>query len=84
MDRLGALDAATAEFERHLARVPDDARTLPTPCPDWNTRYLVAHVIGSNRFATLILDGMPAPDAIDQVMSTPQLGHDAMAAWASA
>ena len=55
---------------------------LHTPCSDWDVRYLAAHVIGGNRFAARILGGMPASDAIEEVMSFPQLGRDAMAAWA--
>jgi uncharacterized protein (TIGR03086 family) len=39
-------------------------------------------VIGGNRFAARILGGMPASDAIEEVMSSPQLGPDAMTAWA--
>lgn len=81
MDLLGALDAATDDFERRLVRVPADGWTQPTPCPEWDVRYLVAHVVGGNRFATFILDGLLASEAIDRVMSTPQLGDDATAAW---
>lgn len=83
MDLLGALDMATGEFESRLARVPDDGWTLPTPCPEWDVRYLVAHVVGGNRFANLILDGLRGSEAIERVMSTPQLGDDAMTAWTS-
>ncbi len=83
VDLLGALDKASDEFERRLARMPDDGWTLPTPCPEWDVNYLVAHVVGGNRFATLILDGLPASEAIERVMSTPQLGDDAMSAWTS-
>ncbi len=83
MDILGALVAAADEFGRRLRLVGEADFTLPTPCSDWDVRYLTAHVIGGNRFAVHVLDGMKATAAIEQIMSTPQLGDDAVAAWAS-
>src|SRR4051794_34185823 len=83
VDKLTALDAAADEFGRRLALVGDEAWPLPTPCPDWDVHYLAAHVIGGNRFAAYILGGMSASDAMEQVMASPQLGHDAMRAWAT-
>jgi uncharacterized protein (TIGR03086 family) len=83
VDILGALDAATDEFGRRLRRVEEGKWTLPTPCSDWDVHYLAAHVIGGNRFAVHVLGGMGAMEAIDQVMSSPQLGDDAVAAWTS-
>lgn len=83
MDTLLALDSATEEFGRRLALVGASSWELPTPCAPWDVRYLAAHVIGGNRFATSILDGMAAADAIELVMSSPQLGHDALDAWST-
>ena len=81
MDLLTALDAATREFGRRLALVDDGMWTHATPCPGWDVRYLAAHVVGGNRFAAAILGGMAASDAIDDVMSVPQLGDDPVQAW---
>jgi uncharacterized protein (TIGR03086 family) len=78
---LTALDAATDEFGRRLAVVDEGAWTLPTPCPDWDVHYLAAHVVGGNRFAALILEGMAASDAGEEVMAAPQLGDDPIGAW---
>jgi uncharacterized protein (TIGR03086 family) len=80
---LDALDLATEEFGRRLAAVAGPAWDLPTPCPEWDVRYLAAHVVGGNRFAVAVLGGMAAPTAIELVMSTPQLGDDPMQAWAT-
>ncbi len=83
MKILNALDAATNEFGRRLSLVHHGNWTFPTPCPDWDVRHLSAHVIGGNRFAVHVLGGMPAMEAIEHVMSAPQLGDDAVAAWIS-
>ena len=83
VDMMGALDTATNEFGRLLRLVDEGEWGLPTPCSDWNVRYLVAHVIGGNRFAVNVLGGMRAMEAIDLVMSSPQLGDDAVSAWAA-
>ena len=48
-----------------------------------DAHYLVAHVIGGNRFAISVLDGMRAADAIAKVMSSPQVGPDPLATWAA-
>ncbi len=82
MDLLNALDVATDEFGRRVAAVDQGGWTGATPCSDWDVHYLTAHVVGGNRFAVLILGGMSATDAIEEVMSVPQLGDDALAAWA--
>jgi uncharacterized protein (TIGR03086 family) len=82
MDLLNALEAATDEFGRRVAAVDLGGWTGATPCSDWDVHYLTAHVVGGNRFAVLILGGMSASDAIESVMSAPQLGDDALTAWA--
>ena len=71
MDLLAALDAATDEFRQRLMLVGSSDWARSTPCPDWDVRYLVAHVVGGNRFAVSILGGMSASDAANEVMSTP-------------
>ena len=81
LDLLNALDAATDEFGRRVALVESDDWTRATPCTGWDVHYLVAHVVGGNRFAVLILGGAAASEAIDVVMSAPQLGDDASTAW---
>lgn len=81
MDLLDALDAAINEFGARLALVRTDEWCRPTPCPGWDVRYLVAHVVGGNRFAGHVLGGMTAAAAIDAVMSSPQLEDDPMASW---
>lgn len=83
MDLLVTLDLATAEFGHRLARVADDQWSSSTPCDEWDVQYLVAHVVGGNRFTLAILDGRSADDAIAEVMSSPQLGDDPVAAWSA-
>ena len=76
MNLLDALDRASGEFRDRLALVgaADWART--TPCDEWDVRFLVAHVVGGNRFATDVLSGTTARLALESVMSRPQLGID--------
>ena len=74
LDPLAALDSATNEFRRHLEAVGEAEWAVATPCTDWDVRYLVAHVVGGNRFASMILDGRTASEAMDAVMGAPQLG----------
>lgn len=75
-DHLAALDVATLEFGSRLALVQEGHWSAPTPCDEWDVRYLVAHVVGGNRFATAVLGGQSSAEAIEQVMSRTQLGDD--------
>lgn len=83
VDMLGALDAAADEFGQRLELVNHPDWSRPTPCSEWDVRYLAAHVIGGNRFAVDVLGGVPATKAIERVMSCEQIGDDALAAWTS-
>jgi uncharacterized protein (TIGR03086 family) len=76
VDSLAALDLATVAFGNHLGAVKDEDWATATPCTDWDVHYLVAHVVGGNRFASMVLDGLTAADAIDAVMGAAQLGAD--------
>jgi uncharacterized protein (TIGR03083 family) len=75
-DLLVALDLAAEAFGGRLAEVGDEDWTAATPCPGWDVHYLVAHVVGGNRFAVMVLDGATAADAVEAVMGTTQLGAD--------
>jgi uncharacterized protein (TIGR03086 family) len=73
---LDALDVAVSEFRSRLAAIADDQWAAPTPCEEWDVRFLVAHVVGGHRFSSLVLDGSSADDAIAAVMSSSVLGVD--------
>ncbi|MEZ5330462.1 MAG: TIGR03086 family metal-binding protein [Thermoanaerobaculia bacterium] len=74
LDALDALDLATGEFGRYLGGVTAGQLALPTPCDEWDVHYLIAHVVGGNRFAAHVLDGRSSSEAIELIMSTAQLG----------
>jgi uncharacterized protein (TIGR03086 family) len=71
---LDALDRAVDGFGGRLALVAG-RWTAPTPCDDWDVRWLCAHVLGGNRFAVLILRGASADDAMSQVMTMRHIGN---------
>jgi uncharacterized protein (TIGR03086 family) len=75
-DSLAALDLASEAFRLHLAVVRDEDWTAATPCTDWDVHYLVAHVVGGNRFASMVLNGRTAAEAMEVVMGAAQLGAD--------
>ncbi len=81
MDLLDALTLTDLEFRGRLTAVSAEMWTASTPCPDWDVHYLVAHVVGGNRFAALILGGLTTDEAMLSVMSSPQLGADPVDAW---
>jgi uncharacterized protein (TIGR03086 family) len=83
MDPLDALDRAVQGFDARLALVEDVHWPRPTPCEAWDVRFLVAHVVGGNRFAAQVLDGASADAAMEHVLSQPQLGAEPRADFAS-
>jgi uncharacterized protein (TIGR03086 family) len=76
LSAVDALDSAVAAFRRQLVAVDRDDWAAATPCPGWDVHYLVAHVLGGNRFATMVLDGETWEQAMTAVMSATQVGED--------
>ena len=79
LDRLGrGCDAVGAL----VAQVRPGQWSAPTPCPDWNVRQLVEHLIGLNRVFTALLADEPPPrrPAADHVEPDPVGAYRATAA----
>ena len=72
------IDGASAEFERVVRRLPDDAWGRPTPC-EMTVRELVEHVVVGNRFTAELLAGVPRDEARRRVAGDV-LGHDPLSA----
>ncbi|MFA1542456.1 TIGR03086 family metal-binding protein [Actinomadura monticuli] len=57
----------------------------PTPCPEWNVRHLVGHLVGGDRLFTTLLRGEePPPPSARDPRSTDVLGDDPAAAQRTA
>lgn len=79
-DRLArALDAAGAVIDA----IGNDQWSNPTPCPEWNVRALLNHVVGGNRLFVRVLSGeqMPPPETLAKLRGADQLGEDPPAAF---
>lgn len=68
-----------------VAAVRPEQWSGPTPCPEWNVRELVNHMVIGNRLFTGILRGEAAvpPDALDP-KTNDALGDDPAAAYRGA
>lgn len=52
----------------------------PTPCPDWNVRALVAHVVDEQLWTAPLLEGRTIDEVAPEIPSDP-LGDDPIGAW---
>lgn len=77
VDQLAAALDAAGDL---VAGVPGDAWTSPTPCPAWDVRALVNHVVAGNLHAAAVLRGEAAPR---QPVVADQLHGDPVAAFDS-
>lgn len=69
-------------FDHTLRIVPDDAWSNPTPCPEWDVRDVVGHVIAVQRYIeSLATGGAPPLDPYDA--PGRHAGDDPVAAWAA-
>ncbi|MGC5329255.1 TIGR03086 family metal-binding protein [Micromonospora sp. DT62] len=57
MDPLETYRRSLAEFTDRVAQVGPDQWSDPTPCPDWDVRTLVNHVVGEDRWSVALLAG---------------------------
>lgn len=71
---------AAAAFGRLVDHVADGQWCEPTPCPTWNVRQLVNHVVYENRWAVPLFDGKTVADVGD-IFDGDLLGADPVAAW---
>jgi len=63
MDLLETYRRSLTEFTDRVAQVGEEQWRASTPCPDWNVRELVNHVVGEDRWAVPLFAGA----TIDQV-----------------
>lgn len=76
-------ERAVAEFTRRVQAVADDQWNAPTPCPDWDVRKLVQHVVYETKWAPPLLEGKTIQE-VGEVFEGDLLGDDPKGAWASA
>jgi len=61
MDPLVAHQRAQDTFAQVLAKVTSDQLSSPTPCPEWNVKALIDHVIAGNQRVVERAGGQLAP-----------------------
>ncbi|GAC1639429.1 MAG: TIGR03086 family metal-binding protein [Chloroflexota bacterium] len=83
IDRLTRALDATGQL---IAAVTDDQWSNPTPCPGWNVRALVNHlVVGNQTVASILRDEpQPPPETLREMRTVDRLGDDPLAAYRAA
>jgi uncharacterized protein (TIGR03086 family) len=72
----GAVDV----FGRRAHEITSDQWGLPTPCPDWDVRELVNHVVGEDLWCVPLLGGATIAD-VGPRFDGDVLGDDPIATW---
>ncbi len=72
--------------EALIAAVGNDQWPNPTPCPEWNVRALVNHLVFGNRMFAAILRGEPASELenLRRLRDIDQLGDNPVEAYREA
>lgn len=78
MDLVDVYRRSLAEFTGRVARVQPDQWSAPTPCPEWDVRALVNHVVGEDRWAVPLFAGATIAEVGDQ-LEGDLLGADPVA-----
>jgi uncharacterized protein (TIGR03086 family) len=70
MELVDVLEGQLGRNQQAIEAVPDSALGGSTPCPEFDTRALIAHMVGANQFFIAVArgespggSGAPAPDA---------------------
>jgi uncharacterized protein (TIGR03086 family) len=70
-DLLALHDSATAEVQRLVDGVDHDQFDDPTPCPEWDVRSLLGHLVAGNRRFAAAARGESLMALIDEVAPEP-------------
>jgi uncharacterized protein (TIGR03086 family) len=79
MDLAGLFARAVDGFTVRVRQVAADQWTAPTPCPDWDVRALVNHVVGEQRWMPPLFHGATIAEVGDR-FDGDLLGDDPVAA----
>ncbi|MFJ6196998.1 TIGR03086 family metal-binding protein [Micromonospora sp. NPDC092111] len=79
MDLLDTYRRSLAEFTDRVDQVAPGQWGEPTPCPDWDVRTLVDHVVSEDRWTVPLLAGRTVGEVGDR-FGGDQLGDDPVAA----
>lgn len=79
LDPAERLTASSAAFGRLVQQVADDQWGFMTPCPAWDVRHLVAHVVLGDMLLADLLEGVVGDGAV--AVDPSVLGHTPMATW---
>jgi uncharacterized protein (TIGR03086 family) len=80
MDTVDLHRRAVAEFDTRVRSIPDDAWSRPTPCPDWDVRALVNHLVNEDKWTAPLISGKTVEEVGD-AFDGDLLGDDPQSAW---
>jgi uncharacterized protein (TIGR03086 family) len=66
-----SLTSALAQLRRLIGRVHREQLALPTPCPQWDVRALLGHVLAVVERSALVAEGEPTPTGAQVVRIEP-------------
>ncbi|MEW2380564.1 TIGR03086 family metal-binding protein [Micromonospora sp. NPDC047707] len=80
MDLLETYRRSLAVFTDRVAEVGPGQWTAPTPCPEWDVRTLVNHVVGEDRWSVALMAGRTIAEVGDRYAGDQLDGDPAAAA----
>ena len=69
-----------AAFDTVIRQVQADQWANPTPCPEWDVRALVNHVVGEDRWVPPLLAGLTIAE-VGGTLAGDLVGDDPQSAW---